>query len=858
MRVTRFAIVATLSLFLLRATQGQLPTPHPTATHVYGQLPMYFERNVGQIDDRVEFIARGAGYSLFITRTETVAVLQKHRYLPARAVPSRIEVEPPTPADDGQPLVVRLQLAGANRQPIVEGDDLLNGKSNYFIGNDPSRWRTNVPHYRKVRLRNVYNGIDVVYYGSQRQLEYDFVVAPHADARQVRLRFEGAEQIDLDASGDLIIRAGGAAIRQRLPVVYQESGGGTRRPVRANYRRLSKREFGIAVAEYDAARPLVIDPSLSYTAELGGDSVEFALRLAVDGAGNVYVTGQTASINFPTANPLQAGKAGERDAFVTKLNASGSLVYSTYLGGAGNDSGTSIAVDSAGRAYVTGQTESTNFPVANPLQAANAGDADAFVAKLGATGDSLVYSTYVGGSRRDGAGDIAVDTLGSVYVVGSADSADFPRMNPFQATNAGRSDAYVMKLNAAGDAVVYASYLGGSGNDTAIAVAVDNFGNAYLTGVTTSTNFPTVNPFQATIANPATPDGFVAKVNVSGTALVYSTYLGGTNDDGPWSIAVDPTGNAYIAGATSSVDFPTANALRAHRAFFSYDGFVTKLNSSGSALIYSTYLGTDPGEDFAFGIAVDNSGHAYVAGSTTAAQFPSTGPPQANNAGGTDAYVVELDSSGSAFVFATYLGGTGNDYAHDIAIDPLGNVYIAGYTNSPDFPGAAQPARNLDAFVAKISVPDLVIAKSHTGNFMQLQTGATYTLTVSNIGIGQSAGTVTVTDTLPPGFTGTSMSGAGWICSVTGTPTCTRSDALAPGTSYPPITLAVNTSITTVGTFTNTATVSGGGELTTSNDTANDPTIVGLNPAAPALGPAALAVLALSLATIALFVLRRG
>jgi uncharacterized repeat protein (TIGR01451 family) len=840
-------VICLLSLLLSASTQAQLSASHPAAS-AFGRLPIYFEKNLGQTDDRVRFVARGASYGLFITSTETVAVLRKHH------------------AHDEPPAVIRMRLAGASQHPTVEGIDQQEGKSNYFIGNDPSKWRTNVPLYRKVRLTEAYKGIDVVYYGNQRQFEYDLVVKPGADPRQIRLHFEGAERIDVNATGDLVVRVAGGEIRQRLPFAYQESGV-SRQQVEATYRRLNDREFGIAVAAYDTTRPLVIDPVLVYSTYLGGGDFENVDGIAVDSSGNAYLTGSTYSINFPTASPFQASKAGMGDAFITKINASGSaLVYSTYLGGSLPDSAAGIAIDNSGNAYVAGFTFSTNFPTASPLQASTGGGiSDAFVVKLNASGSALLYSTYLGGGDEDAARGIAVDGSGSVYVAGYTSSTNFPTASPIQASNGGLRDAFLSKLNASGSGLVYSTYLGGSNHDEAYGIAVDGSGNAHLAGYTVSTAFPTANPLQASKAGNG--DAFVTKVNVAGSALLYSTFLGGTDGDAANGIALDSSGNAYIAGYTFSPNFPTASPLQPNKAAGSgTDAFVAKLNVSGSALLYSTYLGGNH-DDAVTRIAVESSGIAYVAGYTTSTNFPTASPLQASYAGGNyDAFVTKLNVSGSAFIYSTYLGGTHDDIAWGLAADSSGNTYVTGLTQSSDFPTAnplqASNRGDYDAFVTKIApiVTDLAILKSHTGTFTQAQNGATYTITISNIGdvgAGQTTGTVTVTDTLPPGFTATAMSGSGWSCTISPIPTCSRSDALASGSSYPPITLTVNVA-RTVGTFTNTATVSGGGETNPQNNTASDPTIVGIAAAdVPAIDPAVLVVLALALAISALFALRR-
>ncbi len=397
------------------------------------------------------------------------------------------------------------------------------------------------------------------------------------------------------------------------------------------------------MAAYDVSRPLIIDPVLTYSTYLGGSSDDVGYAIAVDSVGNAYVTGSTASTNFPTASPIQPASGGGTDAFITKLNTSGStLAYSTYLGGNSDDFGYAIAVDSAGNAYVTGYTFSTNFPTANPIQPANAlGGFDAFVTKINASGSALVYSTYLGGNGNDIGHGIAVDAAGNTYVTGETDMTTFPTVNPIQGCSGPL--AFVTKINASGSALVYSTCLGGgSGVSRGFAIAVDSAGNAYVTGHTSSTNFPTVNPIQPVFGGAL--DAFVTKINAGGSALVYSTYLGGITTDDGRGIAVDAAGNAYVTGFTRSTNFPTMNPIQAANAGGTADAFVTKLNAAGSALVYSTYLGGN-GQDIGYGIAVDSSRSVYVTGNTASTNFPTMNPFQAANAGGIEAFVARLGAS---------------------------------------------------------------------------------------------------------------------------------------------------------------------------------------------------------------------
>ena len=693
----------------------------------YGAIPLYFEPNVGQANARVKFLARGGGYSLFLTANEAVLALQK------RSTDNR----------NSKSDVLRVKITGANTSAETTGENLLEGKTNYILGNDPGKWKTDIANYEHVRYSNIYDGVDVIYYGSGQQLEYDFVVSPGATPSSIALEFKGAKSIKIDDRGDLVLSTKGGEIRQHKPVAYQEING-ERREVAADYviqnrkSKIENQKIGFAVAEYDHNLPLVIDPVLVYSTYLGGNSNDQGNAIAVDTQGNAYIAGFTSSTDFPTRNPFQAAKAGGAnitDAFVTKLNATGdALIYSTYLGGSSFDYGNAIAVDTQGNAYITGRTDSANFPTMNQFQTSRGGGTQAFVTKLNATGDALVYSTYLGATTNpDPRGDfglgegrgIAVDTQGNAYVTGSTTASNFPTVNPFQAIRGGAStdrsqDAFVTKFNATGSALVYSTYLGGSnpggtgtGVDVGNGIAVDSQGNAYITGVTQSTNFPTQSPFQSMLSGGSQgQDAFVTKLNATGNALVYSTYLGGTLPDSSYGIAVDSQSCAYVTGSTDSLNFPTRNPIQGSLGggTFDNDAFVTKLNATGDALVYSTYLGGN-GLDQGNGISVDTQGNAYIAGRTSSTNFPIRNPFQATLNGTTsDAFVTKLNAAGDDYVYSTYLGGNNHDSGLGIAVDGQGSAYLTGFTLSTNFPtmNPFQATHGVDftgndAFVSKIS-----------------------------------------------------------------------------------------------------------------------------------------------------------
>jgi hypothetical protein len=752
------------------------PTKIPPKVVVsYGKLPLSFEANQGQAHGPVKFLARGRGYALFLTGDEAVLSLHKaagaaptgarpdlvggsadarvaqHPPFGAAALPDLLpspwpkktsdnEVEKPRDrragpalpfsssrlADSGESsTVLRMRLVGANASAAVTGAEELPGKSNYFIGNDPKKWRTNVPNYAQVKYQNVYPGVDLVYYGNQGgQLEYDFVVAPGADPSVIALdvaaglsRHPSSKNggvkppLQIAAHGDLVIKTDGGEIRFHKPVVYQVVDG-QRQTVEGSFALLAKHTVGFRLASYDRGKALVIDPVLAYSTYLRGsveDELDYAQAIAVDGAGNAYVTGYTSSTDFPvtqgafqTMNNAAAAPLGNTS-FVTKLNSTGSaLVYSTYLGGSGGDYANGIAIDSSGNAYVTGFTYSTNFPVTQGAfqatnNAASNRSTNAFVTKLNPTGSALVYSTYLGGSGS---------TEGCCYGVGN-------------------------------------------NGEIANGLVVDGSGNAYITGATFSTNFPVTQGAFQTTNNAAFNSGsnaFVTKLNPTGSALDYSTYLGGSGlptsegyvyGDSASGLVVDGSGNAYITGQTYSTNFPvTQGAFQTtnNAAFNSgYNAFVTKLNPTGSALVYSTYLGgsglptgfNQAYGEIASGLVVDGSGNAYITGSTYSTNFPVTeGAFQTtNNAaanGGTNAFVTELNPTGSALDYSTYLGGSGGEYftglgfgdgASGIAIDSSGNAYVTGSTRSTNFPvteGAFQTTNNAvwsgwNVFITKLN-----------------------------------------------------------------------------------------------------------------------------------------------------------
>ena len=614
----------------------------------------------------------------------------------------------------------------------------LPGRVNYLLGRDPSRWQAGVPTFGRVGFQGIYRGVDLIYYGNQRHLEYDFVVAPHADPKQIQLHFAGAQGVHLNGVGELVVETPGGALRWRKPTVYQWSATG-KQAVAARFRLKSlpngKTGVCFVLGRYDSARPLVIDPVLAYSTYLGGNGAnggDFATGIAVDSSGSAYVTGYTGSPDFPTtAGVVQStnkGSLSHTNAFVTKLNPAGTaLVYSTYLGGSASDNANAITVDSAGNAYITGRAFSADFPTTvGAFQPTLKSNHNAFVAKLNPSGSALVYSTFLGGTGSDSTVAIAIDAAGHAFVTGHTISSDFPTTpGAFQTVNRSPvgGNAFVSELDPAGSALVYSTYLGGTSaqGDYGKGIAVDAAGSAYLVGDAFSADFPsTPGAYQGGRKSLNSSNAFVTKFNATGTALVYSTYLGGSVQDNGNSIALDGSGQAYIAGNTLSMDFPTTPGAfqRASRTSSAsvVNAFVTKLNASGTALLYSTYLGGTAGT-YTYRLVLDNRGNAVVTGYTDATDFPTTVGAYRRSgvgatAGKTHSYVTRLNASGANLLYSTYLGGTGGDFAGALAVDGNGDVYVAGYTGSSDFPvtsGAVQTtnkaiaAGTSNAFVTKLA-----------------------------------------------------------------------------------------------------------------------------------------------------------
>jgi uncharacterized repeat protein (TIGR01451 family) len=703
-------------------------------------LPLSFEPGTSAN----EFMVRGGGYRMLLTASQATIAVDTHF----------------------REKILSLQLVGANIGAKPEALEPLPGRRNYLIGDDPARWRINVPTYSRVRYHEVYPGVSVMYYGHQGRLEYDFRIAPGADPQAIGFVFNRGLRPRVAANGDLVLQFVGGEVREPAPNVYQEIDG-VRRSVSGHYVISRKGQVSFEVGTYDRTGELVIDPVLVFSSYLGGGGDDLGSSIAIDSSNNIYIAGTTSSVNFPTQGPAFPNKAGLSDIFVTKIAPNGgSIVYSTYIGGSGQDRGDGIAVDTNGSAYVVGRVDSTStdFPttpgVIGPTY--RGGDFDGVALKLNPQGNGLAYSTFIGAEENDSTEGVAVDATGVAYLTGGSRSQGFPVTGTgLQNTRSGDTDAYLMKLDSTASGLLYSTYLGGGGTDRGSGVVIDSNGNAYVAGYTASQDFPTEDAFQN--SSGGSFDSFVAKIdtNANGaSSLVFCTYLGGTGDDKAYGVAIDNGGNnIYVTGQTSSNNFPLLNPVQPGFGG-SFDAFITKISSAG-AKVYATYLG-GTGDDRGTGIAVNTLGAAYVTGFTSSTNFPTVAPLQIANGGGFDAFVAKLNPAGSAFQYSTYLGGSANESntstvtsTNPIALNASSEAYITGFTSSTNLPTAAplQPANggNQDAFVAKIS---------------DASPAADYSITVtpaSRTVLPGGGTTFTVTATPAGGFTGVmSLSATGF------------------------------------------------------------------------------------------------
>jgi hypothetical protein len=697
--LSRFFLVG-MALVVIAAGQPASVNESPSRSgreHL-DPLPLAFVPNVGQSAASIAFQAAGRFGALTFSSNEVMLATAANT-------------------------VLRAQFQGANPAAHISGRDPLPGVVNFYAGSDPARWRSNLPTYGALVYHELYTGIDLAYNGHEGSLKGTYTIAPGNDPDQIRWHYNGADDVALDsATGDLHIELGQTRLIERAPIAWQVRSG-VQSPIGVRFSAQADGSFGFKLDQYDPSLPLIIDPTLIYGTYLGADNTDDARGIAADQNGNVYLTGQTYSSNFPGTTGIRSGTT---DVFVTKLNAQATtLLFTTILGGNDVDAGNGIAVDATGHVWVTGATESTNFPTLNPLMQANfsSGFEDTFATRLNPNG-SLAFSTYLGLDTNDHGNAIAVDGQGNAYITGEADAAFGP-------------EVIAHKLAADGSELIYGRVFGAAERgfmkgSSGYAIAVDSEGNAYITGRTNSIVFPVVNPLQATCREHddfdcTGVDAFVTKLDPAGDTILYSTYLGGssmgseigTGSDEGWGIAVDGAGNIYVAGTTFAPDFPVVNALQPTKSGadnFS-DAFIAKLTPAGDELVYSTYLGGTAWEE-AHGLVIDGAGNAYVAGFTSSNNFPVSSDAIQSTIGQRvcivgsnerfcyDGFVTALSATGSR-LWSTYLGGKDDDIINGMAY-AAGNVYVAGKTGSFDLPTTAgvfqhNKAFNEDAFVVKIA-----------------------------------------------------------------------------------------------------------------------------------------------------------
>ncbi len=771
----------------VKPASAPVVTSRADATHQarvkadYVRLPLSFEP--APDGSQIKYVSRGSGYAVYVTESGAVLELRQPRSSRTRPL---------------APAILRMRLVSGASEPGMSAVDEQPGKSNYFIGNDPAKWRTAVPHFARVSAHEVYPGVDLVYHGNQGQLEYDFEVSPGASVRTIRLALSGAQAMRVDGQGNLILRVDGGDVVFRAPVAYQETEG-ARRIVPSRYV-LKKNQVGFRVGSYDRSRPLVIDPTLACSTYIGGSSIDGANAIAVAPDDTAFITGGTFSSDFPVVHPILPF-GGDEDAFVAKISSDGStLLYATYLGGTNQDYGSGIAVDTFGDAYVTGSTDSPNFPstplVFQPLCGSDGkcgasynvnGDIvfNGFVAELNPAGSGLAYSSFIGGYQETEGNAIAVDSAHNAYVTGEIGPDIIPTQNGpayyfvvnggFQSANGGAGDAFIVKVDATASDALYSSYIGGADEDLGLGIAADATENAYITGLTYSgqTDVPpfpiTSGALQSTYGGGG--DAFLMKVNTTATgsaSLVYSSFIGGSELDQGNGIAVDSSDNAYITGTTTSIASTLgftvpAGAYQPNCALDSLgecegDVFIAKLNpalSGAASLLYFTYLG-GAGGDAGYGIALDPSDNVYVTGSTVSSNFPVTsGVFQSQYGGGdADAFAAKLTLAGKGsadLVYSSYLGGTNTDIGYGIAVDTSGSAYLAGQTCSDDFPVAnalqPAPAGSCDAFVTKVSTQPGIALNPAGLTFPTQNTGTTsqpQTITLSNGDTAVTISSVTI------------------------------------------------------------------------------------------------------------------
>jgi hypothetical protein len=795
----------------------------------YAALPLAFEANEGQTDPQVKYLARGNGYKLLLTSSKAIMSLPgRNRYSEVREVmmhkrrgAAGVKAMMKKQSGKGRqasPMAsLQMNFLGANQHSQLVADDLQSGKVNYFLGNDPAKWHTNVPLYGRVSYRNIYPGIDLAFHGASHQLEFDYLVSAGADAAAIALDFQGAENVQTDDAGNLVLATSAGPVQVNKPVAYQ-SKNGAREFVDASFVLNAKNQVSFVLGSYDHNRELVIDPTVTYSTYFGGSSADYGISVAVNAGGDAFVAGATDSASILGTSTGAAGF----DAFVSEIGPTGTLIFATYFGGSLDEFPGGIAVDSQG-IYVAGTTASSDFPVTGGaaqtvFQGGIAGGAnDAFAVKMALNGSSIAWGTYIGGNGSDTGLGVAVDSSHNVYVVGETFSTNLGGgvISPLpggNALNLGLSsvndDGYIVKVNASGASFGLVSYLGGSNGDLATGVAINSSGTIFVSGETVSSDLPvTASAVQqicgtdgncnATATN-TFDDGFVASIKSNLSGYNYVTYYGGSDVDDAFAIAADASGNAYVTGTTASTDFPTAGNPFQSTQFGTQNAFLVQLNSAGTAASYSSYFGGN-GSDFGLAVALDSSSppNAYITGQTTSssASFPLINPTQAAGSGNSDAFVGVFGLSQGLVLFSTFIGGGGDEdqFEGGIALDSSENIYITGDTDSGNGTTAAFPTvaaldgtyggtgSCMDHLSNPVPCPDAFVAAYSPATAPDFTISAT-ALSPSSVAPGGSA-TSTVTVTPLNAYAGT----VNLTCAVTG------GGSPAPTCSIASSTLTVNT-----------------------------------------------------------------
>lgn len=711
---------ASASIFLLVILCGLTFAVEGRAQHATSPVTdksLFFTENAGQWDDQIKFRAGTAEATAWFADDGPYYQFSREIATEGNSKPrNRLLQESPA----YECLMIKTSFVGVGTSLGIFGEEEVDYKCNYFLGNDPSRWQTNVPSYSSIIYRNIYSGVDLRYYGNGSYMEYDFMVAAGSDPSQIEIRYDGIEGLSVNAAGELEVSTLWGTIVESCPYIYQIDGE-DQIVLSGTYEIISDNSFGFAVdvEQYNSNLPLIIDPVLIYSSYLGGWAGDFGWGIEIDSTGDMYLSGQTTSSSFPVVFPYQDAFAGATDVFVTKMGLDGTLEFSTFFGGIGQEEYPRLATDNEYNVYVSGRTYSEDFPVYAAYSSSLNGNSDVFAFKMNSTGDVLLFSTFLGGNSDDFAGGLAVDNNGNLYVATTTVSKDFPVVNAYQAypgENPASENPTVTKFSVGGDYLEYSTYIAGTDEDVVMGMAVDANGCAMIHGFAYSDDFPLYNAYDSQLEG---CDAFLSKLTSDGSGLVFSTFLGGSENEWIESVDIDEAGNIYAAGGTRSLDFPLVNPYQTEMlggTTVGIDNFVSKFNSVGSELIYSTYLG-GTGDDFTETIHVDNVGIAFITGYTYSADFPLENPIYATLSGTNDANLTALSPGGNELSFSTYLGGTDAESGYDIAIDDLRNVYVTGYTRSPDFPLVNEYQNTLkSAYDAFVSVFEIGCCVGNTGN----------------------------------------------------------------------------------------------------------------------------------------------